>query len=297
MKERTTFAGAIAVLLGLAVAGCSSGPASPPPRGNPYTEAKDLADAQAGVAKSPSNFTEYLGSEYAALATSLDQQGRTIDAGYFADKSLVAEQGVAVPPEQNTSWAIPLEIPNGFRTQLAQARTRLLAALDGGARTRAPALAARAQARYDCWTEQMEVNWQTAQSGACRSEFLAAMDQLEAKPAAAAAPGNVIGVYFDFNKSSLSREARQTLQQVASQLKANSGATVTLVGKTDLAGTDSYNMALSKRRAEAVRAELVRDGIASSRITVQWTGERQPPVPTPQGVREPRNRVVEIMLH
>jgi OOP family OmpA-OmpF porin len=307
MKERRTFASSIAVLVGLAVAGCANWSYSPAPRGTPHSADGNVAAVQAGLAKSPSSFLDYLATEYAALADSLNQQGDAVDADYFARKGLGAEHDIVVPPEQNAAWGIPLEQPYGFRTQLAQARTRLLAALDGGARDRAPALAARAQVRYDCWTERMEDDWQKAQNGPCRSDFMAAMDQLEGKAATApapavaapapATPGNVIDVYFDFNKSGLSLEGKQIVQQIANQLKANGAATVTVTGKTDLSGSDDYNLALSKRRAEAVRAELIKDGVAASRINVQWAGKRQPPVSTGDGTREPRNRVVEVTVH
>ena len=309
MKERRTFASSIAVLLGLTVAGCASWSYSPAPRGTPHLAGANLSAVQAGLAKSPSSFLDYLAVEYAGLADSLSQQGDAVDVDYFARKGLGAENGIVVPPEQNASWGIPLEQPFGFRTQLAQARTRLLAALDGGARDSAPALAARAQARYDCWTERMEDDWQKAQNGPCRSDFMAAMDQLEGKPAPApaaaappapaapATPGNVIDVYFDFNKSTLSLEGKQIVQQIANQLKANGAAKVTVTGKSDLSGPDDYNLALSKQRAQAVRAELVKDGIAASRISVQWAGKRQPPVATGDGTREPRNRVVEVTVH
>jgi OOP family OmpA-OmpF porin len=299
MTKQRTFACGVALLTGLAITGCSNWTTyAPGSRGLPNSADMTVAAATSGAPKSPSSFTDYLATEYVALATSLSQQGDIADTDYFARKALAAEQGQMVAPENNANWAIPLEQPYGFRTQLTQARTRLVAALDGGARDRAPALAAKAQARYDCWTERMEDDWQHAQNGPCRADFLAAMDQLEAKPAAAPppAPGQVIDVYFDFNKASLSREARQIVEQIAGQLKANGTATVTIVGKTDLSGSDSYNLALSKRRAEAVRAALVRDGIAAGRITTQWTGEREPPVKTGQGVREPRNRVVEVTI-
>ena len=299
MGKQRTFACGVALLTGLAITGCSNWTTYVPgARTLPNSADTTMAAATKGVPQKPSSFTDYLATEYAALATNLGQQGDVADADYFARKSLAAGQGQVVPPENNANWAIPLEQPYGFRTQLTQARTRLLAALDGGARDRAPAIAAKAQARYDCWTERMEDDWQHAQNGPCRSDFLAAMDQLEGKPATVtpAAPGQVIDVYFDFNKSSLSREARQIVEQIAAQVKANGAATVTITGKTDLSGTDSYNLALSQRRAEAVRAALIRDGIAASRITVQWTGKREPPVKTGEGVREPRNRVVEVTI-
>jgi OmpA-OmpF porin, OOP family len=308
MRKFRTIGSCAALLAGLAAASCSSWYAGPGIHGTPITARASLAAAEAGIVKQPTTFLQYLTNEYAAFAGELLKLGDLVDTDYFARKSLAAGHGVAVPPEQNASWAIPLETPNGFRTMLAQARTRLLAALDGGARERAPAVAARAQERYDCWTERMEDDWKTAQNGSCRKDFEAAMNQLEAKPAAAAPPparpaprparrpATVIDVYFDFNKSGLTREARQIVQQIADQLKTDSRVTVNIVGKTDLAGTDAYNMALSKRRAEAVQSELAKDGVPASRMHVQWTGKRSPPVPTADGVREPRNRVVEVTL-
>ncbi|GAV36929.1 outer membrane protein precursor [Roseomonas sp. TAS13] len=55
-------------------------------------------------------------------------------------------------------------------------------------------------------------------------------------------------------------------------------------------------MGLSRRRADAVAAELVRQGIQRSEITVEAFGESRPLVPTADGVREPQNRRVEIVL-
>ena len=303
MKERRTFASSIAILVGLALASC----ASPAPRGTPNLADASVSAVQAGLPKSPSSFLDYLATEYAGMADNLNQLGDAVDVDYFARKGLAAENGIMVQPEQNAAWGIPLEQPFGFRTQLTQARARLVAALDGGARDRAPALAARAQERYDCWTERMEDDWQKGQNGPCHNDFLAAMAQLEGKPAApppaAAAPAappaprppaNLINVYFDFNKSGLSLEGKQIVQQLAAQLKANPAAAVTVTGKTDLSGSADYNLALSKHRAEAVQAELVKDGVAPSRITVQAVGKSQPAVATADGVREPRNRVVEV---
>ena len=67
-------------------------------------------------------------------------------------------------------------------------------------------------------------------------------------------------------------------------------------GYTDLAGTAGYNMGLSVRRANAVKAALVADGIAASRISVHGFGKTHPAVPTPDGVREPRNRRAVVVI-
>ena len=55
-------------------------------------------------------------------------------------------------------------------------------------------------------------------------------------------------------------------------------------------------LALSQRRAQSVMSELVRLGIPAGNIVISWKGETEPLVPTPDGVREPQNRRVEIIL-
>jgi OOP family OmpA-OmpF porin len=72
--------------------------------------------------------------------------------------------------------------------------------------------------------------------------------------------------------------------------------TIRIDGYTDLAGTQKYNIALSKRRADAVRTELAKDGVANSAVAEAWHGKENPAVPTPDGVREPRNRRVTLAL-
>ena len=67
-------------------------------------------------------------------------------------------------------------------------------------------------------------------------------------------------------------------------------------GYTDLSGTTGYNQKLSIRRAQTVQTELVRDGVPMNEISIHGYGESNPLVPTAQGVREPQNRRVEIIL-
>jgi OOP family OmpA-OmpF porin len=193
-------------------------------------------------------------------------------------------------------------IPAAKQGELAAARQRLLAALDGGGRDRAPPLAARAQSRYDCWLEQQEENWQVEDIATCRSQFLAAMSDLEARPAAQPpaaqqplpAAAREYRVYFDFDKATLTPEAQQIISQVAAAIRSGGTARVELVGKADRSGTDQYNQRLSERRARAVQDALIQAGVPRDRLTARAVGEREPPVPTPDGVREPRNRVVEV---
>ena len=283
------------------LAGCSSWSFQPPMRGNPSFASFNLSSLRDQTSQSPTSFTQALATNYAALASSLnDEQHDFADTDYFSRKGLAAADGAVVPPENNGNWLIPLEVPNTFRTELATSRDRLLKALDSGARDRLPLVAARAQVSYDCWVERMEDDWKAAIDGPCRKQFLEAMAQLEGgpapAPAAAPAPGREFRVYFEFDRSALLPEARQILSQVIAAAKQQPGLRIVLVGKADLAGSGSYNLRLSKRRAETVRDALIRAGIAAQRVDTRYVGDRQPPVPTAPGVREPRNRLVEIDL-
>jgi OmpA-OmpF porin, OOP family len=103
-------------------------------------------------------------------------------------------------------------------------------------------------------------------------------------------------VYFDFDKSDLTPEAHGIIKQAADAFRATGAVNIKVDGYTDLAGTAKYNVGLSKRRADAVRAELVKDGVANNAVAEAWHGKDNPAVPTPDGVREPRNRRATIML-
>ena len=103
-------------------------------------------------------------------------------------------------------------------------------------------------------------------------------------------------VFFDFDKAAITPEARQIIEQAAKVAKSDKSARIDLTGHTDLAGPAGYNMKLSVRRAEAVKKVLVELGIAADEIGVVGKGKTEPLVPTADGVREPKNRRVEIVL-
>ena len=103
-------------------------------------------------------------------------------------------------------------------------------------------------------------------------------------------------VFFDWDRSNLSQQALATIQQAANAFKAKGNARITATGHTDTSGPESYNMALSLRRANAVKDALVRDGVPAQAITVVGMGEKGLLVPTGDNVREPQNRRVEIVI-
>ena len=102
-------------------------------------------------------------------------------------------------------------------------------------------------------------------------------------------------VFFDFNKSDLTPQATQIVDQAAKNAGPAHVTQLTVTGHTDTVGSDAYNMRLSRRRAESVAAQLENDGIASSEIEIVAKGKRDPLVPTADGVKEPQNRRVQIV--
>jgi outer membrane protein OmpA-like peptidoglycan-associated protein len=104
-------------------------------------------------------------------------------------------------------------------------------------------------------------------------------------------------VFFDFDRSTITATAATTIKQAAADAKAGQKTRIGVTGHADRSGADAYNMALSLRRANAVKDQLVREGIPASGITVVGRGESQPLVQTADGVREPQNRRVEIVLN
>jgi OOP family OmpA-OmpF porin len=103
-------------------------------------------------------------------------------------------------------------------------------------------------------------------------------------------------VFFDWDKANLTDRARQIVSEAAANSTKVQYTRLEVNGYTDTSGTPKYNQGLSVRRAQAVAAELVKDGVPKSAIAIQGFGETHLLVPTGAGVREPQNRRVEIII-
>ena len=169
-----------------------------------------------------SPFNVALTNEYRELAVyEADKMYDWPDAVRWSQKGLAASNNQLVLPEQLGDWRLPADKLG----ELTNARLRLVTALDGSARSKLPADAARAQAMFDCWVEQQEENWQHDHIAACRQGFLDAMQKVDEamappKPAAPApvgtpAPAGPFTVYFAFDSANLSAEALRIVRSAA----------------------------------------------------------------------------------
>ena len=189
-----------------------------------------------------------------------------------------------------------------------------MAALQAGARDKAPIQAANAQVMFDCWMQEQEENFQPEDIARCRSGFMQALLGAEAavKPMAKApapmpkkamapkmAPKKVTQkfvVYFPFDSSKLTSESTRVIMQVIDAAKTVKAKRVYLSGHTDRSGSDSYNNKLSDMRTNAVAKAIKGGGISGRILGLGAFGENINAVKTPDGVKSPPNRRVEILI-
>jgi len=117
-----------------------------------------------------------------------------------------------------------------------------------------------------------------------------------AEPPKPSVPGTYL-VFFDWDRATLRPDALAIIRTAAVNSTKTKVTRIVSTGHADRSGSDAYNIRLSKRRADAVAAELTRLGVPKASIDVIWKGEREPLVPTDDGVREPQNRRVEIVFN
>jgi len=115
-------------------------------------------------------------------------------------------------------------------------------------------------------------------------------------PVPDAAAARSFMVFFDWNSATITSDAAAIIQDAAQSAVSLGVTRIELTGHADRSGSTAYNQGLSLRRAEAVKAQLLALGLSASEIVTIGKGEEAPLVPTPDGVREPQNRRVEIVL-
>jgi outer membrane protein OmpA-like peptidoglycan-associated protein len=107
---------------------------------------------------------------------------------------------------------------------------------------------------------------------------------------------DVYGIYFDFNEATIRPESEPVLREIADALRRNPRWSIRIEGHTDSIGGAAANLALSKRRAAAVKDALVKQyGISAARLTTDGFGATRPRESNATLQGRARNRRVELV--
>ena len=134
----------------------------------------------------------------------------------------------------------------------------------------------------------------------CAALLLTACERTQAVVAASSPqspqPARTFTLFFGNDQAALTPDGDVVVHEAVGAAKANPNTRITVAGHADTSGNSAYNQALSQRRASAVKDALMRQGVNEAAISVVGRGEDQLLVSTRDGVREPRNRRVEIVI-
>ncbi len=303
MKLRT-------LLLGAFAAAAIGAPAS---AGVIFDETSGLNLEATGTA-----FMNGLYEGYVELSKERDGNMDVLDAEYFNHKARRAARRASTMPDAVMDRILTEDDQAAFTAALKRLRT----VYDRGARHMAPIDSAQAQVSYDCWIEAAEgtiAGWASNRSGRaadverCKADFEAAIAKAEAvanlhltgapppkapmaAPAQAMAAPDPFIIYFAWDSAALDSTGRGIIDDAVASANRLGIVDFTITGHADRSGPDSYNLDLSLRRANSVRTELIARGVKAGGISVAGRGEAEPAVATADGVREPANRRVEIIL-
>jgi outer membrane protein OmpA-like peptidoglycan-associated protein len=139
-------------------------------------------------------------------------------------------------------------------------------------------------ARRDAETRQLRMQQELARIAATKSESRGLVVTLSG------------GILFDAGKTTLKAGAKKTLDRIAEQLKSDPAIKVVVEGHTDNTGKSDKNMALSEKRAQAVRDYLVSKGVPEDRITASGKGASEPVATNKTVAGRQANRRVELVI-
>jgi len=103
-------------------------------------------------------------------------------------------------------------------------------------------------------------------------------------------------LFFVEGKDEFTDESKRIVDSVFAEIARRPVPDVIVIGHTDSVGSDAANDVLSRQRADVVRAAFAARGLAADKVVAIGRGKREPAIPTGDGIAEPRNRRVEILV-
>lgn len=243
-----------------------------------------------------SQFTIALAQEYLNFAnressTYYDQ----FSSHHFARKGLEAAHGTVVAPEALERWRIPAK----NRDELAQARDRLLLAINSNAPADHARELAQAQVNFDCWVEELDENHQPQNIEFCRSNYYQAIALAEQKIASISTAKNLLptapyAVYYKIGKTDVPPDAQKIIDQLMALVQPMGDYRLVIDGHGDKVGSALRNLAISEQRATHMKTAIVTRGVAQERIRTFGHGATS--ATGKKGTPRPADRRVDITL-
>jgi outer membrane protein OmpA-like peptidoglycan-associated protein len=271
----------LALLLCLLIAGCGG-----PPRANAtLTEAREAYAAASNDPEIAQNAPVALQEAQEALRRAVSLWEEKEDQDEVTHYAYVARQRVRIAEERaklNDAQRQVEQVRNERQQVILEARAAEAEAAQRLAEAeRAAAEAARAE----------------AEAALTRANELAAqVNELEAELTRRGLVLTLGDVLFDTGQATLKPGAARTVDALVTFLNENPERNVLIEGFTDSVGSDAFNLDLSQRRADAVRAALTTEGIPGTRIRTVGFGEQYPVASNDTPAGRQQNRRVEIVI-
>jgi OOP family OmpA-OmpF porin len=241
-------------------------------------------------------FREYLSQRYELLARDEASSADILDPYYFTRQAAHARAGEIAPlPLDNVRFV------GSSPETLGAHRNALVASLNHGAAESHPMLMADALVNYDCWVvHQQSEPYADHNLARCKHRYMRDARELASlyggTATAQASEENraLAEVFFAYDSANLNATEQAKLDRLRAALARNALTHVVIVGHTDTAGSDAYNIDLSNRRAQTVAAYL---NLPADRFEIRerGVGERRLKVQTADNVPLAANRFVRIM--
>jgi OmpA-OmpF porin, OOP family len=242
---------------------------------------------------------------YLAFAEDEQDYGRDAIAQRAAEKGLNAAYG-----KTTTTEALKDGEYQGYKQELRKAHIAFSLVNTEHYHKNLPDDVAKTQSLYDCWAWRAEAGAPKDQIEFCQQSFYNAFtlmthksdrkqyDAIIKNPDAQNAElSTSYLIYFEWDKAQLNDAAKQNLNIIAKQLLGISESfTLAINGHTDTSGSEEYNRKLSEARASTIQTMLLQFGVSKAIMTIFAFGESDPLVKTEDGVKEEKNRRVEIFI-